>query len=113
MYKATTFKEWQINKNIADCCSTIERFLTTRVKTIGLLQLILPIGWRISKPDSNKVKWVERDIQCKQESLNNLYLSIKNNKVHIYQFFEAEFNSDYVTVRININLDDNDKVYLI
>lgn len=113
MYKPTTFKEYQINRNIIDCCSSIERFLTTRATTIGLLQLILPIGWRISKPDINRIRWVERDLQVKQESLNNLYLTIKNNKVHIYQYYVSDFNKDFITLSININIDENDKVYLI
>ena len=113
MYKPTTFKEWQINKNVVDCCSSIERFLTTKCKTIGLLQLVLATGWRISKQDTNKVRWVERDLQVKQDSLNNLYLSTKQNKVHIYQFYESDFNKYFITLRLNINVDEHDKVYLI
>ena len=113
MWKPVTFKEYQINRNIIDCCSSIERFLTTRATTIGLLQLILPIGWRISKPDINRIRWVERDLQVTQESLNNLYLTIKNNKVHIYQYFVSDFNKDFITIVVNINIDENDKVYLI
>lgn len=113
MYKPATFKEWQINKNVIDCATAIERFLTTKCQTVGLLQLVLATGWRISKIDSNKVKWVERDLQCKQDTLNNLYLSTKQNKVHIYQFYESEFNKDFITVRLNINVDEYDKVYLV
>ena len=113
MYKPTTFKEWQINKNVIDCATAIERFLTTKCQTVGLLQLVLATGWRISKMDSNKVKWVERDLEVKQDSLTNLYLSIKNNKVHIYQFYESEFNKDFITLRFNINIDEHDKVSLI
>ena len=106
VYQTTTFKEWQINKNVIDCTTAIERFLSTKCRTVGLLQLVLATGWRISKMDSNKVKWVERDLQCKQDTLNNLYLSIKNNMVHIYQFYESDFNKDFITVRLNINIDE-------
>ena len=113
MWKPVSFKEWQINKNVVDCCSSIERFLSTKCQTVGLLQLVLATGWRISKQDSNRVRWVERDLQVKQESLTNLYMSIKQNKVHLYQFYEAEFNKDFTTLRINVNIDEYGKVYLI
>lgn len=111
-YKQTTFKEWQIGRNICDCCSSVERFLTTRVRTLGLLQLILPVGWRISRAE-NKVKWVERDIQVKQDVLNNVYLSLRNNKVHIYNYFESDFNRDFITIRININIDEYDRISIV
>lgn len=108
-----SFKQWQIEKNIVDATSSIERFFTTRVRTLGLLQLIIPIGWRISKADENKTRWVERDIQCNDNDLYNVYASLRNNKVHIYNYFQSDFNKDFVTVRLNINIDTNDRLILL
>lgn len=108
-----SFKQWQIEKNIVDATSSIERFFTTRVRTVGLLQLILPIGWRISKIDESKLKWVERDIQCTDGELYNVFTSLRNNKVHIYNYFQSDFNKDYITVRLNINIDTNDRLILL
>ena len=108
-----TFKQWQIEKNIVDATSSIERFFTTRVRTLGLLQLILPIGWRISQIDESKLKWIERDIQCTDGELYNVFTSLRNNKVHIYNYFQSDFNKDYITVRLNINIDTNDRLILL
>ena len=113
MKVVNSFKQWQIEKNIVDATSSIERFFTTRVRTVGLLQLSLPIGWRISKADESKLKWVERDIQCTDSELYNVFTSLRNNKVHIYNYFQSDFNKDYITVRLNINIDTNDRLVLL
>lgn len=112
-YQTTTFKEWQISKSTVDCCSSIERFLTTKCRTLGLLQLILPIGWTISKKDSDKKRWIERTFQTSVNSLTNLYMSTKNNKVHIYQYYPADFNSDFTVIRLNVIVDDYDRIFLV
>lgn len=98
-----------MDKNIIDASYAIERFLTTKCQTLNLLKLILPIGWRISKVE-NKLKWVERDLQVTQEEINNVYMSTKNNKVHIYNYYQSDFNKDFLTVRLNVVVDEYDRV---
>lgn len=110
---ATTFKQWQMEKNIVDCCYVIERFLTTRCRTIGLLQLLLPIGWKITKQDSDKKRYLERSFETSTSSLNSIFLTLKNNKVRIYNFYPSDFNKDFTTIRLNIVIDEYDKVTLV
>ena len=108
----TQWKTYQLSKNICDCSVALERFLSNRVQTIGLLQLILPVGWRISKQE-NKVKYIERDVQCVPNDLNNVYMALQRNKVHIYQYFESDFNKDFITVRMNVIVNEYDLIQLL
>ena len=107
-----SFKQWQIDKNIIDACSSVDRFLTTKCQTLSLLQLILPIGWRISRQEQ-KLRYIERDLQIKQEDLNNVYMTIKNNKVHIHNFFQSEFNSDFLTIRLNVVITEFEQIRIL
>ena len=98
IYKQT-IKQYQIEKSIADVCYVVDRFLTTKCQTLSLLQLILPIGWRISRQEQ-KLRYIERDLQIKQSDLHNVYMTISKNKIHIHQFFESSFNKDFITGQI-------------
>lgn len=111
MFKSS-FKQFQVDKTILDACSITEKFLTTKCRTINLLSLVLPIGWRVGKPE-NKVRFIERDLQIKQSDINNVYMTIKRNKIHIYQFFESNFNKDFITVRLNIVINELDQIEVI
>lgn len=111
MFKSS-FKQWQVDRNIIDACAAINMFLSTKVKTIGLLQLILPNGWYISKTE-NKVKWVERQLQISQLDLVNVYNTIRNNKIHIYQYYPNERDNTFIIVRLNVIIDINDRIVLL
>lgn len=111
MFKSS-FKQWQVDKNILDACSIIEKFLTTKCRTINLLTLVLPIGWRVGKPE-NKVRYIERDLQIKQSDLHNVYMTISKNKIHIHQFFESSFNKDFITVRLNLVINELDQIEVV
>lgn len=107
-----SFKQWQMDKNIMDAVACIDMFLSTRAKTIKLLQLILPIGWRLSKKENN-IKWIERDFQVNESDIYNVYNSIKQNKVHIYQYFKSDFDKDLTTIRLNVIVDEYDRVQTV
>lgn len=108
----TTWKTYQFERNIIDATCAMERLLTSRVQTVGLLQLILPIGWRLSKTE-DKVKYVERDLEIKPQDINNVYLSLRNNKVHILNYFECLTNTDMLTIRLNVVVDEYERIKLI
>lgn len=108
-----SWKQYILERNIIDCCTAMTRLLSNRVITLGLLQLILPSGWRISKIDENKLKWIERDLQCSASDLYNVYTSTRNNKVKVYNYFDADFNKDFQTVRLNITIDELERIKLI
>lgn len=108
----TTIKQWQLEKNIVDCCYILERFLNNRIKTIELLQLILPVGWKITKLQDG-YKYVERTIQCTQSDLHNVYMCTQSNVVRIYNFYPADFNDDYLVVRLNLRIDKDNNITFI
>lgn len=107
------WKQYQLEKNIVDAATAMTRLTSNRVQTVGLLQLVLPLGWRISKKDDNKTRWVERDLQCKQSDLYNVFQTLKHNKIHIHNYFESDFNKDFLTVRLNVVIDSNDILSVI
>ena len=107
-----SFKQWQMDKNIMDAVASIDMFLSTRAKTIKLLQLILPIGWRLSKKENN-IKWIERDFQVNESDIYNIYNTIKQNKVHIYQYFKSDFDKDLMTIRLNVIVNEYDRVQTV
>lgn len=113
MYIKTQWKIYQLEKNIIDATTAVTRLLSNRVQTIGLLQLVLPVGWRISKMDSDKNRYIERDFQCKQSDLYNVFQSLRNNKIHLHNYYEADFNKDFQTVRLNLIIDINDRFIVI
>lgn len=107
-----SFKQWQMDKNIMDAVACIDMFLSTKAKTIKLLQLVLPVGWRLSKKENN-IKWIERDFQVKECDIYNVYNTIKQNKVHIHQYFISDFDKDLVTIRLNVIVDEYDRVQTV
>lgn len=113
MRQQQQWKIYQLERNIVDATTAVTRLMSNRVQTIGLLQLVLPIGWSISKKDENKNRWVERNLQCKQSDLFNVYQSLRQNKVHIYNYYEADFNKDFQTVRLNVIIDEWDRINFI
>lgn len=108
-YIKTTIKQWQLEKNIADTCYILERYLTQRVKMFSLLQCILPVGWKITKLQDG-YKYIERSFQAKQNDFYNVYQSLKRNKVHVHQYYESEFNREFITVRINLAIDKDENI---
>ena len=108
-----SWKQYQIERSIVDCCTSLELFLKTPCQTIQLLGLILPVGWKISNLDKDNIRHIERNFQVHPNQLNNVYTTLRNNKVHVHNFYPADFNKDFVTVRINLTIDRFDRVLLI
>lgn len=110
MLVKTSIKQWQIEKNIADCCYVLERYLNQRVKMFSLLKCILPIGWKITNINDDGYKYIERSFQAHQNDFYNVYQSLKRNKVHVYQYYQSEFNKDFTTIRINLVIDKDENI---
>jgi len=108
--RPNTIKQWQIEKNIADCCYVLERYLNQRVKMFSLLQCILPVGWKITSINEDGYKYIERSFQAKQNDFYNVYMSLKHNKVNVYQYYEAPFNKDFQTIRLNLVIDKDNNI---
>lgn len=107
--RPNTIKQWQLEKNIADCCYVLEKYLTQRVKLFKLLQCILPQGWKITKLEDG-YKYIERSFQAKQNDFYNVYTSMKNNKVHVHNYYESTFNKDFTTIRLNLVIDKDENI---
>lgn len=112
IYKQT-IKQYQIEKSIADVCFVLDKYLNQRVKIFSLLQCILPVGWKITSFNEDGYKYIERSFQAKLNDFYNVYMSLKNNKVNVYQYYESSFNKDYITIRINLAIDKDENIIFL
>lgn len=106
-----SFKQWQMNRNILDACAAIDMYISTNLQHIQLLMMVLPVGWRLSKKENNH-KFIERDLQATENDIFNVYMAIKNNRIHIHQYFTST-DKNILTIRLNVIVDDYDRIQTI